>query len=408
MGRVSRYKKVKACDPYAPGRRRGAVERNLEKVGIWGLSDDGRKPKKRSRTAERLRVKRKKQKTKTKSHQKRDDDYDGDVGFDAPPVDGDEFDLQDLVGSVKKDRSIDEERRHSKSVIVPPVLVVGATTKKNKTDDDKEKDTKDSSLKPFAEKEDHDGDDSDNGGSSSDDSGDDRKIAPFAAAAESVEEERRAARMFKLDEQVDSGHWRQQQQRRQLERMEGESKNAYRKRVATETRLIIKRERQESHNPERRRRKLEFLNNRRNKKRKGKSNATQDHQPHGVERFSMSDGNGAFDDDDDLVTAERVLATRERETQVVFGEQAERPPTFRQIPRGAKPSARRHDEQDSAKNANMKKKQKKKNGKDASTTMSDAQVRAEQAAMEAIRQRALDQYALIKARRRKDGQGFHL
>jgi hypothetical protein len=98
MGRVARYKKIKACDPFAKGNRRKTIGGET----VWGIGDDGRKLKKRSRTAEKLRAQRKK---KTKL------DKFTDRAFDAPPDDGDEFDMKDLIGSVKKNKNdqVDDE-----------------------------------------------------------------------------------------------------------------------------------------------------------------------------------------------------------------------------------------------------------------------------------------------------------
>jgi len=92
MGRVSKYKKIKACDPYS---KKNGGNVDLSTVGIWGLGDNGRKKKRKSRTAERLKAQ------KGKKHKKNKNNDDGD-GFDLPPSEADEFDLMDLMGSVKK------------------------------------------------------------------------------------------------------------------------------------------------------------------------------------------------------------------------------------------------------------------------------------------------------------------
>ena len=52
MGRVAKYKKVKSFDPYS---KKNGGNVDLSKVGVWGLGDNGRKAKKRSRRAEVLR-----------------------------------------------------------------------------------------------------------------------------------------------------------------------------------------------------------------------------------------------------------------------------------------------------------------------------------------------------------------
>lgn len=73
---------------------------------------------------------------------------------------------------------------------------------------------------------------------------------------------------------------------------------------------------------------------------------------------------------------------------VHFTEQAERPPMFKQLPRGAKP----------------KETKVTKGGKPG---MTEAQIKAESNAMELIRRRAQAQYASIKAKRKRAGE-FHL
>ena len=104
------------------------------------------------------------------------------------------------------------------------------------------------------------------------------------------------------------------------------------------------------------------------------------------------------------MTAEEALAAREAETRVRFGEQAERPPVFRHVPRGAAAAA-------SATKTNKKDQggggRSKNNNKKARATMSGEQIEAEQAAMEALRRKAQAQYALVKARRKQAGD-FHL
>jgi hypothetical protein len=53
MGRVAKYKKIKACDPYSK-KNGGRVD--LKKVGMWGLGGSDRKAKKRSQKSELLRT----------------------------------------------------------------------------------------------------------------------------------------------------------------------------------------------------------------------------------------------------------------------------------------------------------------------------------------------------------------
>mmetsp|Transcript_52316 Transcript_52316/g.111174 ORF Transcript_52316/g.111174 Transcript_52316/m.111174 type:complete len:369 (-) Transcript_52316:423-1529(-) len=101
MGRVSRYKKVKSIDPFA-------------KNGSW-KSDVGdcatlRRAKRKSKTALRLKEQ-KNSKLQRRMRAKKGCDrrnsggsngWGDDDGYDLPPEGGDEFDLNDLMGSVKK------------------------------------------------------------------------------------------------------------------------------------------------------------------------------------------------------------------------------------------------------------------------------------------------------------------
>ena len=108
MGRVSRYKKVKSIDPFA-------------KNGSW-KSDVGdcstfRRVKKKSKTA----IKMKEQKLNKLQRRMRGGNKNGNIidrkksggcngygdddGYDLPPEGEDEFDLKDILGSIKKQKS---------------------------------------------------------------------------------------------------------------------------------------------------------------------------------------------------------------------------------------------------------------------------------------------------------------
>lgn len=218
MGRVARYKKVKAC--YKP-----------DSFGQWGFGDDGRKSKKRSRTAERLKKKRK------------------DNSFDAVVEDEDDFDLADM--QVKRQSTPD----------------------------------------PFGVK-------------NTDESADN-------SFAMSKEED-------KLVKAIERQIVKPKKQQYVPGRMEGESKRAFNRRVQRETRQIIKNASTEANNPEKKQKKKEFLK----RKKKGKNSKWLADET--VEVAS------------DKLTVEDELIAREEETRVRFGEQAERPPTFDVLPRGAK------------------------------------------------------------------------
>lgn len=313
MGRVAKYKKIKACDPYS---KKNGGKVDLNTVGIWGMGDNGRKPKKRSRRAEVLRANKK---------QKREQDH----GFDLPPSGRrDEFDMKDLEGSVKRQKMVnpmkdDTPNKDEDLFAVDRVKVNGNVASIPKTDED----------------------------------------------------ERKMARILNIKTQV-----RKEVEKKEIQkhaRMEGESKNAYNKRTKSETRQIIK-QTTERKNPEKMQKKKEFL---KNKKQKKKGNIAGDY-----------DIKGDADDDESeiLITGERAIAMVD---EVKFGEQAERPPVFRQLPRGAK------NKDDSLKN--------KVAAAKLANGMTEEDVAAESKAMELMRRKIQAQYAAIKIKRRMAGD-FHL
>jgi hypothetical protein len=311
MGRVAKYKKVKSFDPYSK-KNRGKV--NLDNVGIWGFGENGHKEKKKSRRAEMLKSKTKKGKKSI-----------AEEGFDLPPSVKDEFDITDMVGTIK-------------------------TQKAEKADEAFE-----SQYKKVA-----------------------TATGPVASIPETDREEKKMVKFLKVESNLDKAH--KQKAETTAKRVEGESKRAYKKRMQDETKDIIRQDRIVEKNPERRERKKEFLNNKKNKKRK----ATVDDDD--------SDGPGAAsynDDDDDFITGEQ--AVKKMGDQVQFGEQAERPPVFRQLPRGAKAKAEPS----------------KKPPKGTKPGMTSEQVQAESNAMDIMRRKVQAQYALIKAKRKHDGD-FHL
>lgn len=285
MGRVARYKKIKAFDPFSSQNKGKSL--NLDNVGVWGLGESGRKPKKRSKTAQKLRARRNK-------------DPRGEDGFDVPP-EGDDFDMADIVGSVKKQKA----PRNVETLETSTPLTRTTTAVPQKPGDQVTTDTSD----------------------------------------------RDAERILRLDKQVEP-------KKEPTGRMEGESKNAFRKRVRAETRQIIQRERTTSNNPLKRQKKKEFLNS----KKRGKRGVDSNEGPDDDDR-DWSDTKSSVDD------------------PVRFGEQAERPPTFNQLPRGA-----------------TAKKQKTSDGK--GRIMAPEEVESEQKAMELIRKKVQAQYAEIRRKRR--------
>jgi hypothetical protein len=315
MGRVARYKKIKDVDPYSK-KNGGRVD--LGTVGIWGLGENGRKAKKRSRRSEQLRS------SRTKGRRSEDE------GFDLPPSGKrDEFDINDLVGSIKKQKMVNPLRDDAPTA--KEDLLFAA---------DKVKVGGNIATIP---KDDHD--------------------------------EKKAARILNVQSQVQKEVAKTEAKKHA--RMEGESKNAFNKRTRAETRQIIK-QTSETKNPEKKLKKKEFLNKKKHKKRGGATD---------------SDGNFAnydngYDDQDTLITGERAIAMVD---EVRFGEQAERPPVFRQLPRGAK----------------IKSYSSKQEQSDKTTGMTDDDVMAESRAMEMMRRKIQAQYNAVKLKRRRAGD-FHL
>lgn len=281
----------------------------------WGFGDNGRKAKKRSKTAERLR-----------RNKKRSDDFD--EGFDVAPK-GDDFDLADLVVKKQKPAASLLEVEENKALNQVKMDVPTSTSTSS---------------------------------SSSNNRGPD---------ALSLADEKREAKILKIDVE-------KKEETTTVGRMEGESKKAFNKRMKNETKRIIRNEKhQDNRNPEKKQRKKDFMNQKKKKKKAGKhSTRVADDDDYDVDDFRNGD-----DDFGGLITGERVAQ------QVAFGEQAQRPPVFKILPRGATPKNK----------ANIKRK----------PGMSAEQQHAEQRSMEQMRAKVQAQYALIKQQRKRDGD-FHL
>ena len=339
MGRVARYKKVKAFDPYSQQNRGKALD--LDTVGIWGLNGggDGRKARKVSQTVRKLRAKRGKNFTSRAPV------------LDAAYEHGDDFDLHDLVGSLKKEALPTVALSDAKT---PPVAAGPGAASASST-----------SVQPP---------NATSGGvptvTSSNPSIANSEFTETRSSE--LEDDEKVLRRLKLDAPpvpppanpiVKAPG-----------RMPGESQRAFQCRVKSETRQIMRKTRQEQHNPEKRQRKKEFLNRKKQAKKPKTSLQTQ-----------MRPSHPESDNDDN----EPKDATP-RAMRLVFGEQVEAPPVFRQTPRGAIPKA-------AARSI--------ASGK--TTGMKPDQVQAEHDAMEQLRQRVQAQYAQVKAQRKRNGD-FHL
>lgn len=304
MGRVSRYKKVKAFDSFA---KNGQLMPDT-----WGLGESGRRTKKRSLTATKLRdQKRKRRKNNAASFENE--------GFDLPPGDGDDFDLRDLIGSLQKKKQVEPLQPEEK----------------------KQKFVKFDLPKANSE-------------------------VPLQLQEESKEAGLLKVRAEDQKETID------------LSRKEGESKNAFKRRMIQEVRDGITQDRMQKTASEKKQRKKEFLNQKKKKKkRKGNKFRTQtDTDP--TDAFAGRNPQQHDNENDGFVTGEQAAA------RAAFGEQAERPPSFQLLPRGA----------------TAKKKL-------ANKPRGSVNHEAEQRAVEEIRRKAQAQYAAIKAKRRRDGE-FHL
>lgn len=136
-------------------------------------------------------------------------------------------------------------------------------------------------------------------------------------------------------------------------KLPGESKHAYRRRTSREVQQIIHDTKTKS-KPSKTKRKTKHALNAKKLKKKGML-------PSKVK------------DLDRPLPVEAALERRAVKTQAKFGEQAERPPIFKQLPRGA-----------------------------------EEKIKGSSAALELLRNKAQAQYALLKAKRKKAGEGFHL
>lgn len=157
------------------------------------------------------------------------------------------------------------------------------------------------------------------------------------------------------------------QQNHIQDRFEGESMRAFEKRVKQETAQILKRELRPLGTKKKTKRN-EFLKMKKAKK-KGKTIAG-------------------------ILNARNIDESEDENNMdmPVFGDQVERPPEFKQLPRGA-----------------LAKKQNKRSGNATNEAglLKDEKQIAEQRNLEKLRERVQQQYAAIKAQRKKEGQ-FHL
>jgi len=190
-----------------------------------------------------------------------------------------------------------------------------------------------------------------------------------AAAQGAVEEAKLAARIMNIPRGgTQAGEGKDAEERTKIEgRKEGESAGAFRERMRATTSEILRDDLEvRQGRVGLAARKKEFLNK---KKKRGKKKRS----------LRAHEGTGTDDEG-------------EGERRSMFGDQVERPPEFKHLPRGAKAT-----------------KGVGGSGGDAAKPKSDREGRkADAVAMEKLRQRAVAQYAMVKAKRKREGGAFHL
>lgn len=349
MGRVAKYKKVKSFDPYSK-KNRGNID--LPTVGIWGLGDNGRRPKKRSQKAERMHAKKNKFIDEKKLKKKVDDG-----GFDMPPMENDEFDMADLTGSIKRQK-VETNNILASYTISTTNDNVGSSSKTSNHNNNNDNGATNESYDKIV-----------------------TSTGIVANIPKTDQDENKVTRLLRLDTQEEQ----KSEKAKQLShaRMVGESKRAYAKRTRAETRKIIKQS-TKTINHEKLQRKKEFLKlKKKNKKRKGGGSYSLNGDGNNEITYDYTSNNDKHGIDGDC---------SHYDAAVRFGEQALRPPTFRQIPRGAK------------RKVNTKSQAEKST---KSEFISNDQIKAERDAMELMRRRVQARYKAMKSNR-KDAGDFHL
>mmetsp|Transcript_24075 Transcript_24075/g.29650 ORF Transcript_24075/g.29650 Transcript_24075/m.29650 type:complete len:356 (-) Transcript_24075:2169-3236(-) len=354
MGRVAKYKKIKAFD-----------RNNSGGEYVWGSMDARTlKKKKRSKTAERLHEK------KLKRKQTKNNDRIEDGGFDLPSQHKDDFNLSDFKVKKEKRRRLDDDlivsSRGLTSTLTPTQSVL--------------------EQKPSALI-----------------TNDKVKIGNNVVTCsipQNDREERSIAKMLNID--IKTGNVIKQKNssvatngRKMIQgRKEGESMRSFNKRLKEETQMALaedfkKSSRKNTNNQpgkeecaDKAERRKEFMKKKKLKK-KGASIAYS-HQVYDqdIQRDKIKHARNELE----------IYQEDETEASVPsFLDQVEQPPIFNLLPRGA-----------------QKKAKLKNRGKDDNhcKNMDEKLIKAEQNAMEIMRRKVQAQYALIKAQRRKEGS-FH-
>ena len=275
MGRVARYKKVKAFDKLTP---KSTHSGRADQEYIWG-TDSGR-GKKRNATATQSPQDPKAKRTKKHTE---------DTGFDLAP-DKDDFDLNDILGSVQREKkaALDNELKDKSYIQIPSATQISQTE-----------------TQPAA-----------------------IIVHDTVTIGNTVircniprndEEEAHVRKRLNINSKTGKSLSKVKgSSEKSIEgRKEGESMRAFERRLKQETRLILLKSTTKLHsNEEKRKRKKEFLKNKKLKK-NGGGNVDSIMEHHGVsDRWeSQKAGYGI--------------------SPVSFLNQVERPPTFQMLPRGA-------------------------------------------------------------------------
>ena len=281
MGRVSKYKKVKAVDPFSKQKKGKAAASARTSEYVWGMGDNGRKEKKRSLKAQRHQG-RKLGGGGMSDGRRRAREAAGAGGFDLPPSGKDDFDLADLVGSVKR-----QKRPRLDDGLADPRRRNETTTISKRTPSIPETDAEEKRVARILKLSSKD---SKSGGSGKGGPGSGSKSATGSSSAE------------KGSKSQISG------------RKEGESMRAFERRVKEETRLILLEQASESKltSKEKMAKKKEFLKSLKSKKKNrkggggGRPRSGSSDDEYGSDGGYGDDGGGGF------VTGERAVAAAAR------------------------------------------------------------------------------------------------
>lgn len=336
MGRVSRYKKTKSFDK----QHRGGEY-------VWGTTELSTK-KKRSKTAEKLLAKKLKRKQRDQTD-----------GFNLP-VEKDDFDLRDMVVRKEKRSRLDDALKSQSTtpvVSVAPSLKPKAVVTTNKVNI---------------------------GG----------KTVSVTIPEDEVAE-KRTARSLNID--LKTGQSKAEKKSSIEARRPGESMTAFKQRMKVEVKKAlgenikqtkgnsssISEDKVDENGEEKKtrsQRKKEFLNMKKKAKKAKKAGVTGGYESDDYFNEKIMDNN-------DDSTKGGFLTGEQAAAQISFLEQADRPPIFEQLPRGAQNKSK----------LKMKGTEGEKGSK--ISKIDEEKIKAEQSAMDIMRRKVQNQYALLRAKR---------